>query len=392
MRPQRAWNKLFVSPSRTVLKILQVYYEPRPAGQTRHVLSLASGLDRRTYHVTVVLPDNLQHSIAAFEQAGVEVVPLPLRKVMWQPRAVATLIHLIRQRDFDVVHVHSQEAGLLARVVARIAQARVVIYTPQTIDIRRARLHWLYRLSERILAHVTDVLVSVGELDRQRLIQWGIPHNKIVTIPNGVDLSAFDGPVDVGSLRQELGLNKDQPLVMQVGRLSAQKAPLAFIEGAARVVQERPDTQFVMVGEGPLREAAAAHIRALDLDEHVHLLGWREDAFKLIAAADVVSLTSRWEGMPHVLLEAMAWSRPVVATAVNGCPEIVVDGTTGFLVLPGNTTTWAGRVLDLLNEPAKAAAMGRQGRERVEERFSLKEMIARIETLYLQVGKVRKQP
>ncbi len=281
---------------------------------------------------------------------------------------------------------------MLGRVIARMAGAPGVIYTPQTIDIRRTSWHWLYRLCERALASVTDVIVSVSERDRQRLMQWGIPHHKIVTIPNGIDLTAFDGPVDVGNLRRELGLDEDRPLVMQVGRLSAQKDPLAFVEGAARVIRERPDTQFALVGEGPLREAVAAHIRALDLDGHVHLLGWREGACRLIAAADVVSLTSRWEGMPYVLLEAMAWSRPVVASAVNGCPEILVDGVTGFLVPAGNTTVWAGRVLDLLNEPAKAAAMGRRGRERVEERFSLHEMTARIERLYLQVAKARKKP
>ncbi len=373
-----------------MLKILLIYYEPIPAGQTRHVLSLARGLDHRKYRPTVVLPANLQRSIAAFEQAGVKVVPLPLRKVVWHPQVVAAFARLIRQQDFDIVHVHSQEAGLLARVVARMAGAQGVIYTPQTIDIRRARWHWLYRLSERALARVTDVIISVNELDRQRLIRWGIPHHKIVTIPNGIDLTAFEGPVDVGSLRRELGLAKDRPLVMQVGRLSAQKAPLAFVEGAARVLQERPDTQFALVGEGPLREAVAARVRALGLGGHVYLPGWREGAFRLMAAADVVSLTSRWEGMPHVLLEAMAWSRPVVATAVNGCPEIVVDGTTGFLVPPGNTTVWARRVLDLLNDPAKMAAMGWRGRRRVEERFLLREMVARVEDCYLQVAKAHR--
>ena len=372
------------------MKILLIYYEPIPAGQTTHVLSLARGLDRRTYHVTVVLPANLQRSIAAFERAGVEVVPLPLRKVVWRPRAVTTLARLIRQRDF-IVHVHSQEAGLLSRVVAWMAGARRVIYTPQVIDIRRARWHWLYVLIERTLAHVTDVIVSVNEADRQRLIRWGIPPHKVVTIPNGIDLTAFEGPVDVGSLRRVMGLDEDRPLVMQVGRLSAQKDPLAFVEGAVHIVRERPDTQFALVGEGPLRDAVAMRVREIGLDGCLHLLGYRDDAFRLIAAADVVSLTSRWEGTPHALLEAMAWSRPVVATAVNGCPEIVVDGVTGFLVPPGNVTAWARRVIDLLNDPAMASAMGQRGRIRVEGKFSLREMVTRIERLYLRVAGAEKQ-
>ncbi|MBE9507515.1 MAG: glycosyltransferase family 4 protein [Chloroflexi bacterium] len=406
------------------MKILLVFYEPMPAGQTTHVLSLARALDNCKYRVTVVLPANLQRSIAAFRQAGVEVVPLPLRKVVWSPQAVVTLARLIRRQDIDIVHVHSQEAGLLGRLVARAAGARRVIYTPQTIDIRRVRFHWLYVLIERILARVTDVIISVNEPDRERLIRWGIPPHKIVIIPNGIDLSPSapsttlmtgslgvnsiegtcpacpersrgkpaEGPVDVGSLRRALGLDEDRPLVMQVARLSAQKDPLAFVEGAAHVVRERPDVQFALVGEGPLTEATAKRVRALGLDEHVHLLGWRDEAFNLMAAADVVSLTSRWEGAPHTLLEAMAWSRPVVATAVNGCPEIVVDGGTGFLVPPGDTKAWARRIIDLLSDPVMAAAMGREGRIRVEERFSLREMAARIEGPYQQAAQAHKRP
>jgi glycosyltransferase involved in cell wall biosynthesis len=171
-----------------------------------------------------------------------------------------------------------------------------------------------------------------------------------------------------------------------VGRLSVQKDPMAFVEGAARVILQRPDVQFAMVGEGPLRDAVAARVRKLDLGDHMHLLGWRDDAVRLMAAADVVTLTSRWEGMPHVLLEAMAWSRPVIATAVNGCTEVVVDGETGFLVEPGDTAHWADRVVELLDDPAKAIVMGQRGGKRVEERYSLREMVARVEELYWQVA------
>jgi glycosyltransferase involved in cell wall biosynthesis len=385
-----------------MLRILLLYYEPIPAGQTTHVLSLARALDSREYRVTVILPVHLRRTIAAFRQTGVEVVPLRLRKAMWPLQTIVTLARLIREQGFDIVHVHSQEAGLLGRAVAWMAGARGVIYTPQTIDIRRVRLHWLYVLIEHTLARVTDAIVSVNELDRERLIRWGIPPHKIATIPNGIDLSAFrrpvlseaegvEEPVDVGGLRRALGLDEDRQLVMQVARLSAQKDPLAFVEGAAYVVRERPEAQFALVGEGPLRDAVAARIRDLGLRGHVHLLGWRDEAFKLMAAADVVSLTSRWEGAPYTLLEAMAWSRPVVATAVNGCPEIVVDGGTGFLVPPGDTTAWARRIIDLLSEPAMAAAMGRAGRRRVEERFSQQEVVACTERLYQQVARAQER-
>jgi glycosyltransferase involved in cell wall biosynthesis len=263
-----------------------------------------------------------------------------------------------------------------------------MIYTPQTIDIRRVRWHWLYVLLERILARVTDVIVSVNERDRQRLIGWGIPPHKIVTIPNGIDLNAFEQPAEAGRLRRGLGLDEERPVVMQVARLCAQKDPLAFVEGAAQVVRECPEAQFALVGEGPLWDAVGAHIQSLDLNEHVQLLGWQDQAFKLMAAADVVTLTSRWEGAPYTLLEAMACSRPVVATTVNGCPEIVLNGDSGFLVPPGDTAAWARRIIDLLSDTEMAAAMGQQGKSRVEHKFSLSEMVLCVESLYQRAIKM----
>ena len=367
-----------------MLNVLLIYYEPAPSGQTTHVLSIVRALGDRI-RATVVLPSHLRRSIAAFRQSGAQVVPLPMHKLAWPPGTVIALGRLIRRQRIDVVHIHSQEAGLLGRIVARMSRAPSIVYTPQTTDIRRARWQRLYTTIERLLSGITDVIVSVNEADRERLIRHGFSPHKVVSIPNGIDLYAFTGEVDVGSLRQELGVDPNRPVVMQVARLSAQKDPLTFVDGAAHVLRMRPDVQFVLVGEGPLRETVQAHIRELDLGNHVHLLGWRDNARRLTAAADVVTLTSRWEGTPYSLLEAMAWSRPVVATSVNGCPEIIVERVTGFLVPPGDAAAWARRVTALLNDPAMAAAMGEQGRRRVEGRFSLQEMAVRLENLYHQV-------
>lgn len=362
------------------MNILLVYYEPIPAGQTTHVLSLAHSLACRGYRLTVVLPAGLS-SRASFEQAGVQVVPLPMGKVWWPPRAIMSLLRLIRTHNFDVVHIHSQEAGLVARPLARLAGARRILYTPQTIDIRQKRWQWLYSLVERVLATLTDVIISVNETDRARLLRWGISPHRVVTVPNGIDLISFDKAGDEMEL-EAVGLSKDLPLVMQVGRLGPQKDPLAFVEGAAHVLRARPDVQFALVGEGPLQNAVLARIEQLGLAGQVRLTGWRDQAFRLMGCADIVTLTSRWEGTPYALLEAMACSRPVVATAVNGCVEIVAHGVTGFLTPPGDIQTWAKCVLYLLEHPAEAAAMGRAGRQRVEEGFTLQEMVRRIEQLY----------
>jgi len=366
-----------------MLKVLLVYYEPRPSGQTTHVLSLIKGLDRNRYQLIVALPAQLHPSLEGLNQMDVQVVPLPMRKLLWSPSAIVQLARLIRQEAVDLVHIHSQEAGVMGRLVAWAAGARSILYTPQVVDIRQRHWHRLYRGLEWILARLTRVIVSVNQADRDRLLRWGIPASKVVTIPNGIDLAPFDNPVDPLNVRQRLGLDGSKPLVMQVGRLSEQKDPLTFVEGAAHVVQALPQTQFVLIGEGPLEAAVAARIRALGLEAQVRLAGWQAEAHRLMAAADIVSLTSRWEGMPFVLLEAMACSKPVVATAVNGCPEIVEAGLTGFLAPPNDPQIWANRVVDLLRDPKKASQMGQAGRRRVEERFTVQRMLSEIDKLYV---------
>lgn len=391
--------------NQTPLNILQVYYEPAPAGQTRHVSALTQALAPQ-HHVTVVLPDCLlpgrpgagrpapgrEMAWSGVEQSGVRLVPLPMRKLLWPRPTLQALARLIRQEPWHIIHIHSLEAGLCGRLTiwwASRSRRRMgdiprtqLVYTPQTIDIRRSGWHGLYRLLERYLAPLTSAIISVNEADRQRLMAWGISPDRVITIPNGIDLDAFQDPMSVRAAQKSLGLDPNRPVVIQLARLSAQKDPLAFVEGAALVLRQCPDVQFAMLGQGPLEQKVVSRIQTLGLQKHIHLLGWRDRAHRLLPAADVVTLTSRWEGSPYSLLEAMAASRPVVATAVNGCPELIADGDTGFLVPPGDTSAWARSVLTLLEQPDLAEEMGKRARQRVEQQFSVQATTERTIELY----------
>jgi glycosyltransferase involved in cell wall biosynthesis len=383
----------------TSLNVLQIYYEPTPAGQTRHVSALVQALASQSHHVAVVMPDGLwanqghpgvKAAWVDSDQKNIQTIPLPMRKLLWPWVSLLALGRLLCQERWDIVHVHSLEAGLCGRLTAWVTTAPKrhsprIVYTPQTIDIRQTRWHRLYTWVERLLSAVTDAIISVNEADRQRLIGWGISSFKVINIPNGIDLPAYHGLMDTHSAREYLGLHPDRPVVMQVARLSAQKNPLAFLEGAALVTQQHPDVQFAMVGQGPLKDTVSSHIRALGLQDQVHLLGWRDNACRLMTAANVVTLTSRWEGAPYSVLEAMAASRPVVATAVNGCPEVIADGQTGFLTPPGDARTWAARVIQLLESPQLAKAMGQRARARVEQSFSVQATTTRTIELYRQL-------
>jgi glycosyltransferase involved in cell wall biosynthesis len=173
---------------------------------------------------------------------------------------------------------------------------------------------------------------------------------------------------------------------MQVGRVSEQKAPLDFVEGARLVQREAPSTRFALVGDGPLLEQVKQKVKDNGLEGSVFILGAQPDAFRWIQAADIVTLTSHWEGSPYSLLEAMAWCKPVVATAVNGCPELVLNGETGYLASPGQPQEWAGYVLRLLREPLTARKLGENGRKHLEANFTLPAMVEKISAIYEQVA------
>ena len=363
-------------------KVLFVYFEPQESGQTTHVLSLVRGLRKDKYAITVVLPSQLRKSRSVFKQTGVTIIPLPMRKILWNSKSIASLFRLIRRENFDIIHVHSQEAGFIVRLIARVAGAKLIIYTPQCTNIKRTRLFWLYRSIERILSYITDMIISVSEIDRSRIIQWGIPSSKVITINNGIDIDLKKSLPDIVAKRHMLDLDEKAPIVMQVGRLSYQKNPLNFLKGASLAIKENPDVQFLLVGDGPLKADVEDYIQELDINKNVQCLGWQENASELIAIADVITLTSRWEGMPYVLLEAMAWSRPVVATAVNGCREIVEQEVTGYLVPNNDVKSWANSVIKLLADGKKSKDMGQRGNRRLKDKFSLEKMIEQTEGLY----------
>ncbi len=362
-------------------RILYLLYEPFTSGQAAHVLSLVRGLDPAEFELRVILPDLLASSAPAFEAAEASVSLLPIRRLLWKPTAVFGMVREIRAWQPDIIHIHSQEAGLVARPIAWLAGARRIFYTPQTIDIRRKRWQkWVDR-AEALLAHVTRCIFSVNEADRQRLLRLGIPADKVMLLYNGVDLDAVTAdppPRDA--------LPGEGPLVLQLGRLSEQKNPLAFVEGAALVLREVPQARFVMIGSGPLELSVRQRVVELGLTGKIALLGSVPQASRLLGLADVVTLTSLWEGTPYSLIEAAAWGKPLVATAVNGCPEVIADGLTGYVVPPGDVAAWAERVARLLLDRELAERLGHAGHERAERLFRVQDMVERLAELYRQGG------
>jgi glycosyltransferase involved in cell wall biosynthesis len=201
----------------------------------------------------------------------------------------------------------------------------------------------------------------------------GIRADKIVTIWNGIDVAKYDppdAPRRRAAIRRELGIDDACQVVTTVGRLAPQKGHEHLIAAVPAILARAPQAHFLILGEGPLDEALAAQARATGLDESVHFLGVRDDVRDVLLGSDLFVLPSLWEGLPNVVLEAMAAGLAVVATSVDGTPELVFDGDTGVLVPPGEPEALAAAVMALLADPSRAAQLGAAGRRRAVAHFS----------------------
>jgi glycosyltransferase involved in cell wall biosynthesis len=205
-------------------------------------------------------------------------------------------------------------------------------------------------------------------------------------MPLGLDLDRFVGcGAARGRLRAELGLAPDALTVGIVARLVPIKAHEVFLEAAGRLRRRLPRVTFVVVGDGERRTELEGEARRQGLQGHIHFLGWRQDLERIYADLDVVALTSRNEGSPVSLIEAMAAGRPVVATRVGGVPDLIEDGLTGALVGTGDAGALADAIGTLLADPDRRGAMGTAGRKRVLPAFGAERLLADIDRLYMEL-------
>lgn len=365
---------------------------PAVGGMAQHVASLVRGLDRTRFDVALA---GLQDDPAAEAARGCACAVHPIRfgaSPLRMASAAIQLAALVRRGRYDIVHAHGYSAAAAAALARRVTpRARLVCTlhgfltatTARPVTGRRARflLRLIARCAERITmvsASLRDQFADIAEVDA-----------KLVVVPNGIDLAAFSHPDPVRARRQ-LGVPEGAPLVGMVGRLAAQKGPLDFVRAAAAVRRRVPDARFALIGEGPLQADVEALARGLGLAECLLLAGHRDDAPVLTQAFDVAAVASVSEGSSITAMEAMAWARPVAATAVGGVREVVEDGETGVLVPPGDPQALGEAIVSLLRDPERARRLGEAGRRRVEREFSLARMIERTEEAYLAVAHGRR--
>jgi glycosyltransferase involved in cell wall biosynthesis len=371
--------------SRDRVRVLHVITQLGRGGATDNTLLTVGGLDRSRYQVDLAAgPGDLEADARA---AADRLFLLPgLARALGRPadlRAAATLWRLAA--GYDVVHTHTAKAGVLGRFAARARSVPAIVHTihgfPVNPGMSRPARQALLAV-ERLAARCADRVIAVCDANASEALALGIATPaQLAVVVSGVPTPEVVAG-DRARGRAALGLPMHARVVGTVTRLMEQKAPLDFVAAARRIVAADPGAHVVMVGDGPLR-AEVEHAAA---DEpRIHLLGFREDVPDLLAAIDVVAFSSLWEGLGRALTEAVLVGRPVVATAVNGVPDLVVDGINGYLVPRSRPDLLAERTLEVLGLPDRGASLGAAGASRIRGRFDVTEMVAGIDGLYREV-------
>lgn len=314
--------------------------------------------------------------------APVIVMGMPLWRLPAAPWAVA---RLVREHQIDIIHTHLPWLEPIAIAAASIAGGTGLVFHEHMRVGSTVIPPWLQapfaRRADRIVAVSDSVARDV--VSRLRAVQ-----NRVVTVHNAADIDRID-QASPSDLRGELGLPADTLLLGFAGRLIPLKGVRVAIEACAELRQTDPRVHLVVVGDGTLRLSLEKQARALGIADAVHFVGTRRDVPGILKSVDVYVQPSLWEGLPMVVLEAMAAGVAVVATGVDGTPELVVDGETGLLVPPRDPGAFAAAISSLLSAPERRQAMGRAGRQRVEDHFTFAAAARKVESIYREVMEAR---
>ncbi|MFL6275188.1 MAG: glycosyltransferase family 4 protein [Blastocatellia bacterium] len=375
------------------IKVAEIL-EASTGGTRTHMELLLQHIDRSRFAVTLVCSTRRDPQFAValrrYQDEGITVQIIEMVRNIHPVQDMVSLWRLycyFRKCAFHVVHTHSSKAGILGRFAARLAGIPTILHTPHAFafqDKSNRLAGSLFLLAERLARQWTTALICVSEGERGIAIRSRVvaAANALV-IHNSIDLERADGASRrVAEARVIAGCSEEEIVVGTVANLRPQKGLHYFINAARRVLSKRQDVKFVIVGHGSLHQQLNELIVSSHLQERMKIISGETDTWPYYALIDVFVLTSLWEGLPYVMLEAMAMGKPVVASDISGCRDVVIDGKTGLLVQPRDEQAIASAILTLIENPDMRRRMGTLGRRVVEQKYRIQQKIKELEAAY----------
>ena len=380
------------------IRVLLVATRLTIGGDTNVILDIASYLNSRpNFEVHLAAGPVPAHEVdltSLANERGIPFVTIPSMVTYVSPwpnlRSSAELYAHMRKEKYDIVHTNNAIAGGVGRIAAVLARVPVILHHVHGWGLREdmsKMMKKFYVGSERFCATFSNRLIAVSRPNIEKGLALKIcREDKFALIYNGINLAFFQQPVDERAVCLELGLDPDCKIVGMIGRLDKQKNPLDFIRAAAMVAENYPHVQFIIAGDGPLRQECESAIKELGLERSFFLLGYRKDINRIYPVLACTVLSSLWEGLPVVFQESMAAGKPIVANDVDGARDVICNGKTGYLVAPRQPREMADRILDLLTNDELCHQMGLTAKQQAEQ-YSNEGMVRQIEALYLKLLK-----
>jgi len=368
--------------------LLYVVTKLELGGAQKQLLALISGMDTSKFRMFLFTAQSGLLKDEACCIPGLKIKFSPFLERAINPikdfLALIELCRFINLHHIDIVHTHSSKAGIIGRLAVRFSRAKFIVHTVHGWSFNNFQpgiVRRIYILLERLAARITDKLIVVSAHDKEKGLAAGIGYpDQYELIEYAV---GFDGPDNKNPLPKTVfGFNDSNLLVGTISCLKPQKSPRDFIMIAKEVINAVPQSRFLIVGDGILRDDIERMILKYELKEKVILAGWRTDIAKVLASFDVFTLVSLWEGMPISVLEAMAAGKPAVVTDTGGIREVIKNGENGFLVPVHDKKSAAKQIISLLKDASLRQEVGEKARSSIKGRFLIENLVKKTHGLY----------
>ncbi len=309
------------------------------------------------------------------------------------PAYVPSIIAMCLRRRYDIVHTHLMGANLIAKPLAALCGVKIRINHDHCNDKALDPRRWV-PIADKVSNHLSTHVIAVSQSTRNYLIEHeGMLPDRVTTVHNGIDLDEFRPHREQrAAARQRLGLPADAFIVAGVGRLSYQKNFSLFIDVAAAVIAQRPTAYFMIAGTGPEDRQLRERASRLGIEGRLRFLGYVGDMPEFYPAVDALLLTSRYEGLPITILEAMATGTAIVSSMLDGVAEILRDGEDGALVAASDVDGFVGRLCELIDHPDIHTRRSAAALDKVRTRFSARSVAGAVEDVYFKCLARRTEP
>jgi len=384
------------------IKVAHIIARMITGGADENTLFTIEGLSREKYEIDLITGEEFDKDIInKVKNYPFDIIQI--KGLKWKlnflhdPIVLLKLIKLLKKKHYDIVHTHTTKAGILGRIAARIAEVPVIVHglhgsTFQAFN--SGLLNWFLFLFERFTGKFTDAYISVSGVLSEKYIERGIGKKENYhTVYSGMELEKFYGAkekIDCGKKQRELGIDSEDFVIGNVARLETRKGHQFLLDAFKNVVEKQKDgyVKLLIIGEGNKRKYLENYVKELNLGDKVIFTGYREDVEELIALMDIFVLTSLREGLPRVLVQAAAVGVPSVAFNVDGVPEIIRDNYNGFLVKAKDVEQLENRIMKYMSNKELVLLHGRNGREFIENKWSIEGMVDRIDKIYQKLIKI----